>query len=305
MSSIEEENYDVMKITMEMIGSVLESSGISTEKVSFKKISREQNSSTNTYMIEAGGERHVLKIFSNDELLISSRLFSSLAEEGGISVPVLLNSSDECSDLAASHWILWEWSVGQPINEIKDSDKKTAAAVEAGRVLRKMHDIDVSGAKESNPTVEFYRKKIDNLPTNDVFSDEERKKIVKLTLESDEISSLQGSKLIHGDIAGDNIIFDEATGKATFIDPGEITAGDPMMDLAGSQRPRLSREFREGIMAGYTAEKPLSREEESRFLRWLLLKNFIFVCRPGARDNKEVEKTVADVRSLIEQIENL
>ena len=299
-----------------MVNCIIKESGIVTVDNNYKEVSREGGDLV--YRIPGRDCDYALKIFSGSappDKFFSNLEFSRLAGDN-IAAPKIIKSGDKFGSLP-SPWILWEWASGRPICEIKEKTERFEAARAAGQALRKMHEVKTTGfgspdgkdgwsGNDAGWTCDRFLKDMRRLISKGgrAFSEAELEKIFSLTLQHDKLRAYDDPRLYHGDIAGDNIIYDKNTNAVTFIDPDEIIAGDPMFDLARSQSPRLSKEFREGVWQGYAGETPLTVEENDRFERWRLFRQALIACRAALKNDGETERYCEAAHEMLEKIDN-
>lgn len=290
--------------------SVLKAAGVSfVGKVTIKEIKGEDEKPV--FRIDCGDSSYALKIFSDkgDGQYYTNTIFNQLARENKISTPRIIHASDDCN-LIPAPWILWEWFQGKPLCGFQSDAEKRSAAVKAGQLLRRLHEISVNGFGQPKPNgawsesnvkgiINFFVNRINNLTEKGgvVFSKEEILDIISV-VDDKKLTSFNKPCLLHGDITGGNVLVAES-GDVSFIDPGEIIAGDPMSDLGYSQTTRLSSAFREGLWAGYTAKAPLTAEENGRFLRWRLLRQCVIACRAALNKDKNAASYARDARSFL------
>lgn len=307
--------YEIHKIVLGKIGSILEEAGISTDKdIIVKEVKGEDSNSV--FRIECGNLSYALKVFSDSKesgQFYTNKVFNQKMTEGNIPTPQIIHSSADCNFIPAP-WILWKWFSGKPSCEIESKSERQNIAVQTGIKLRKIHEIEMSGfgridadnewsGENTKWTIDFFIKRIQNLieKGGTAFSEKELLDILNVTAESNELLSFTEPRLLHGDITGGNILVSDSE-DITFIDPGEIITGDPMSDLGYSQTTRLSPIFREGVWGGYTKNNPLTEEENSRFLRWRLLRQCVIACRAVLNKDKNAGNYINDAKTFLEEL---
>jgi len=259
---------------------------------------------------------YVLKIFSdaaNPHKFFANLRFGQLAADNNCAPRIIKTSGG--SGVLSRLWIIWEWSSGRPICEIEAEGERSEAAVRAGEELRRLHGIKTSGFGRADAhdgwsgdnagwNCDLFLEEVRGLISRGgrAFSEEEMEKIISLTLNHEKLRDYKDPRLLHGDVAGDNIIYDRSTKAVTFIDPDEVMAGDPMFDLVRSQSPKLGKEFREGVWEGYTRETPLTKEEEDRFELWRLFRQALIACRAVLKNDPQAESYAKAARELLAQI---
>jgi len=82
------------------------------------------------------------------------------------------------------------------------------------------------------------------------------------------------------------------------IEPGPLVAGDSMLDLARALDPAYSAPWREGLLDGYRAVRPLSEDEHRRLSLLRLLSGYWHTCQRYARAEPH-EATLAATRALL------
>ena len=308
-------SIEVHKLVFDKIENILAKAGISPDaEATIKEVKGEDSNSV--FRIECGQSSYALKVFSNSidggEFYIN-QVFNQAAMEQSIPTPPIVYSSDDC-DLLPAPWIIWEWFPGKPSCDIGSKSERQEAAFKAGIELRKMHEIKMPGfgcpdatdewsGEDIKSTIDFYIRRIQNIIKKGgvAFSENEHSDILQVTEQSKELLSFAEPRLLHGDITGGNVIV-SISNEITFIDPGEIIAGDPMSDLGYSQTTRLSPVFREGIWKGYTKDNPLTDEEYDRFLRWRLLRQCVIACRAFLNKDKNAETYINDARFFLKEL---
>jgi aminoglycoside phosphotransferase (APT) family kinase protein len=305
----------ISEIVQEEIGDILNDSGISPEEnMKIEAVSGEDADAV--FCIQNQDSAYALKIFSaaiNQNHFRANLKFDEIASKNNLPIPQLIHSDADSKTLPAP-WVIWKWAPGQLLSRMESDKAKFTAAEKTGKLLRKIHEIEVSGFgwpttdnewefANAKGACDFFVKRIRNLTERGgrAFSDEELQEIFSLTAESEELLQFDKPRLIHGDITGGNIIVSDQK-NITFIDPGEIVAGDPMADLGYSQTTRLSPAFREGVWKGYTEDKPLSPEEETRFKKWRLLRQCVIACNAVLAKNKNAQKYIEDTFSFLEEV---
>ena len=134
-----------------------------------------------------------------------------------------------------------------------------------------------------------------------VLSNKDLYKIFEIAYSPDMLN-FKNPSLLHGDLTGGNIIIPSKPTKTKqlyLFDPGELIGGDPMSDLGYTQTSRRIPEFRKGIYEGYTAEKKLSFEEETRFKKWQLLRQCVITYRAKCLKSKKSELNVEYLKKLL------
>lgn len=309
-------NYsEIHQIVFEKINDVLKEAGIPiNEEIKIKGVRGEDSNSV--FRIDCGNSTYALKIFSDSENaggFYTNKYFNQVAMENGVSLPKIIYSSDGC-DLLPAPWIIWDWFSGRQSCDLESETDRSAAAIKTGELLRKIHEIKMPGfgspdnenewsGENVEWTIDFFIKRIKGLMERGgtAFSENELSDILSVTAESKELSSFTEPCLLHGDITGGNVIVSDSK-EITFIDPGEIIAGDPMSDLGYSQTTRLSPIFREGVWQGYTKNTPLTMEEYDRFLRWRLLRQCVIACRAVLNKDKNANNYLEDAKSFLKEI---
>jgi len=304
----------LLKIVQEKIGDILSASVISPgENMEIEAVNGEDSDSV--FHIQSEDSAYALKIFScstNQNHYNANLKFSQLASKNNIPIPQLIHS-DADSKILPAPWIIWKWVPGQLLSQMESNAERLEVAEKVGKALIKIHEIETPGFGWPNAdnewafinaggTCDFFVKRIRNLTKKGgrAFSDEELQEIISLTAENKELLQFDKPKLLHGDITGGNIIVSNKR-DITFIDPGEIVAGDPMADLGYSQTTRLSPAFREGVWKGYTENKPLSPEEDIRFKKWRLLRQCVIACNAVLAKNKNAQRYIEDTFSSLEE----
>jgi aminoglycoside phosphotransferase (APT) family kinase protein len=305
----------IPEIFQEKLGGILNESGISPEgKIDVENVSGK--SSDLVFQILSQNSAYALKIFSgtvNQNHYRANLKFDELASKKNIPVPQFIHSSADSKILPAS-WIIWKWISGQLLSRMEADTERAEAAEKVGKLLRQIHKIEVSGFgwpnadnewefTNSKGACDFFVKRIRNLTKRGerAFSEDELREIFSLTAESEELLQFNKPALLHGDLTGANVIVSDKK-DITFIDPGEIVAGDPMADLGYTQTTRLSHAFREGVWKGYTKDNPLSPEEEIRFKKWRLLRQCVIACNAVMMKNKNIQKYIEDVFSFLDGV---
>lgn len=307
-------SIEVNKFVSEQIENILKKAGVQTDKeIVVKEVKGED--STFVFRIDCGNLSYALKVFSNSidgRDFYTNKIFNQTAIENGISTPKIIHSSDNFEILPAP-WIIWEWYSGKQSCDIDSKSEREEVAVIAGIQLKKMHEIKMPGfgfpdahngwsGENVKFTIDFFIKRIRNLIKKEgtSFSEKEVLDILKVTAKSKELLSFTEPRLLHGDITGGNVLVSDSE-SITFIDPGEIIAGDPMSDLGYSQTTKLSPIFREGVWQGYTKDAPLTAEDYDRFLRWRLLRQCVIACRATLNKDKNAENYINDAHSFFEE----
>ena len=305
----------ITEIVQEKLGDILNESGISPGKnIGIEAVSGED--ADPVFHIQSQNSAYALKIFSaatSQDHFRANLKFSQITNENNIPTPKLIHSDADSKTLPAP-WIIWEWAPGQLLSQMESNAGKMEAAEKTGKLLRKIHEIEVSGFgwptadngwefTNAKGACDFFVKRIHNLTEKGgrAFSDEELQEIISLTAESEDLLQFDKPKLLHGDVTGGNIIVSDEK-SVTFIDPGEIIAGDPMADLGYSQTTWLSPEFRKGVWEGYTGEKPLSPEENVRLKKWRLLRQCVIACNAVLAKNKNAQRYIEDTFSFLEEV---
>jgi fructosamine-3-kinase len=318
--NIENESPDanrdkISEIIQEKLGDILNESGISSKRdTKIKAVSGEDEDLV--FHIQGQELAYALKIFSaaiNQNHYRANLKFDELASKNNFSIPQLIHS-DANSSLLPIPWIIWKWIPGQLLSRMESDDERMEAAEKVGKLLRRIHEIEVPGFgwpnadskwefENASGACDFFVKRMRNLTEKGgrAFSDEELQKIISLTAESEELLRFNKPRLLHGDITGGNVIVSDEK-SVTFIDPGEIVAGDPMADLGYSQTTRLNSAFREGVWKGYTKDKPLSPDENIRFKKWRLLRQCVIACNAVLAKNKNAQKYIGDTFSFLEEV---
>lgn len=317
-SNVEEQIFNLSELrgkVLDKIGSLLEEAGVQTdEEIIGKEVKGED--SNPVFRIDSGDRAFALKVFSDSKesgQFYSNKMFEELLMKNRIPTPKIIYSSNN-NEILPDPWIMWEWFSGDPSSEIESETERHDIAVQTGIELRKIHEIKMPGfgnidsnsecsGKDIKWTISFFVKRIQNLIEKGgaAFSEEELRDILRVTAESEELLSFSKPRLLHGDITGGNVLVSNS-GSITFIDPGEIISGDPMSDLGYSQTTRLSPIFREGVLKGYTKEKPLTEEEYSRFLRWRLLRQSVIACNSVLNNDKNAQNYINDAKIFLEQL---
>jgi len=310
-------SFEIKEIVSNKIKDILERAGIETNSgVVIKEVKGEDANSV--FRIDCNDSTYALKVFSDSVeggQFYTNKVFNESAMKNGIPTPPIIYSSAE-RDLVPAPWIVWEWFSGEPSCEIEEENERKNVAIKTGAQLRKMHEITMPGfgrpSKENDWssvdakwTVDFFVKRIKNLieKGSKAFSENELSEILRVTAESQELSTFAGSCLLHGDITGGNVLVSNSK-EISFIDPGEVIAGDPMSDLGYSQTTRLSPIFREGVWDGYTKDKSLTTDEYDRFLRWRLLRQCVIACRAALNKDKNAEEYISDAKVFLEELKN-
>lgn len=309
-------SLEVKEIVSEKIKEILEQAGIAADQeVVIKEVKGEDSNSV--FRIDCGNSVYALKVFSNSAeggQFYTNKVFDQLLIKNNIPTPEIVYASAD-RDLIPAPWIIWEWFGGEPSCGIESESERRNIAIQTGVQLRKIHEIETPGfgrpdsegdwADDIQGTLDFYAGRIKNLMEKGgtAFSDEELAEILKATAESRELASFSEPRLLHGDITGGNVLVSESK-EIAFIDPGEIIAGDPMSDLGYSQTTRLSPIFRDGVWEGYTKDKPLTDEEQDRFLRWRLLRQCVIACRAALNKDKNAEKYASDAKRFLEELKS-
>lgn len=301
------------KLKKEKVNKILQEAEIvSDDKIIVKQITGEDSSYV--FRIDYSNSTYALKIFLNSKSeFYANKKFNELLIGNNIATPKIIHSNDDCK-LIPSPFVLWEWASGKLLCKIDSDTDRLNYAIEAGEQLLKIHKIKISGfgyPNEENKwsgenigwTIDFFVERINRLISKGgkVFSENELSKILSATTESQELFSVTEAHLLHGDITGGNVIVSDSN-EITFIDPGEIIAGDPMADLGYSQITSLNPVFREGIWKGYTDKTPLTVEERARFLRWRLLRQAVITCRAFLNKDENAETYANDARLFLKEI---
>ena len=306
---------EVHKIVLEKVKNILEEAGVQTDKeIVVKEVKGEDSNSV--FRIDCGNLSYALKVFCDSKesgQFYTNKVFNQKMTEGNISSPQIIHSDNSLQILQAP-WIIWEWFPGEPSCEINSESERINIAVQTGMQLRKIHAIKTLGfgrpdvnnewsGENVKWTIDFFVNRIQKLIEKGgvAFSEKELLDILKVTAESNEILSFTEPRLLHGDITGGNILVSDSD-DITFIDPGEIIAGDPMSDLGYSQTTRLSPIFSEGVWEGYTKNNPLTEQENSRFLRWRLLRQCVIACRAVLNKDKNARNYINDAKTFLEEL---
>jgi fructosamine-3-kinase len=306
---------EVHKIVSENVKNILEEAGIPTgREIDAKEVRGEDSNSV--FRIDCGSSSYALKVFSDSNdtgQFYTNIIFNQLLLENNIPTPNIIQSSDDL-DMLPAPYIVWEWFDGKPSCDIGSEKERHDIAVQTGRQLRKIHEIKIPGyghpdikndwsGENIKSVIHFFVKRIQNLIKKEgtAFSNDEFLDILRVTAESEKLLSFTEPRLLHGDITGGNIIVSDSK-DISFIDPGEIIAGDPMSDLGYSQTTRLSPIFRKGLWEGYTKDNPLTDKEYDRFLRWRLLRQCVIVCRAFLNKDKNTETYFNDALSFLAEL---
>jgi len=305
----------ISEIVQEKLGNIFNASGISScENTRIEGV--KGNGPDPVFHIQNRDTAYALKIFShstNQNHFRANLKFNQLASENEIPVAPLVHS-DADSKILPAPWILWKWVPGQLLFRMETNKERSATAEKVGKALRNMHAIEVSGFgwptaddewafENASGACDFFAKRIRNLTEKGgrAFSDEELREIFSLTAESEELRSFENPRLLHGDITGGNVVVSNVD-SLTFVDPGEIVAGDSMADLGYSQTTMLRSTFRDGVWNGYTENNPLSLGEEIRFKKWRLLRQCVVACNAVLNKNKNAQKYIEDVLTFLEEV---
>lgn len=286
---------DIYNILKEKKEGILNQAGlVSKTDMALKRLSSEDHNLV--VQLKNDDQFFVLKVFlgtHENNSLKNNEIFYTLARKLNISVPDVI--CVQRNKVLPVPWILLSWVEGVPLHKLESKEDRYQSAIEAGKALRKIHEVTME--KQSDlEAIPFFEHRIQKFNETGVFSDNIVKRILQESLESEIIRGHKERKLLHGDLTGGNVIVNKD--RITFIDPGEIIAGDPMADLAYTQTTRLSEEFRSGVFDGYTQEKALTKEEHERFLRWRLARQCIISCR------SKTKQLINDTMSFLTLVED-
>lgn len=260
--------------------------------------------SSKVYKIQNNQDFFILKIFNNKKDVLTVKKYYSVSLKNNISVPNVVNVD--------KNWILYKYIEGKLLCQLNTKEQRYNAAIKAGKLLRKIHNIKVKGfgwintknewtGKTIRKNLNFFNKRIIGFTKVgcNPFSEKEKNRINKLTINHRDLLDYKIPCLLHGDYTGGNIILNK--GKLFIIDPGEIIGGDPMADL-GYTQTLPSPEYRKGILKGYLYDT-LTLEEKKRFVRWRLLRQYVITCRACKLGNQNIKKYIKYTRQLLDEIE--
>jgi hypothetical protein len=185
-----------------------------------------------------------------------------------------------------------------------------AAARQAGRTLARMHRVRTEGW--GNPTAsgrwlvpdwtsllaEIHASLAPLTLAAPVFGATEQR-LVEAALLHPALPQARPC-LLHGALGPQSVrcTIGEHVQLEALVEPGPLVAGDGMLDLARALDPAYPTPWREGLLDGYRAVRPLSDDEHERLSLLRLLSGYWHTCQRYARAEPH-EVTLADTRALL------
>jgi Ser/Thr protein kinase RdoA (MazF antagonist) len=231
----------------------------------------------------------ILRVAPEDDL--SAYVFAMRALAGhNLPAPKIIQR-DLSRSLVPFAFTLESYVPGITADRLPDGPLLRGAGRQAGRALRRMHRIPVSGAGRPTPTGRWpqqgWRPVLRQIgrrlaaPPADtlVFGEAERAAIA--TLLDSPLLDCQQPSLIHGRFgphaacctSGENVHLE------ALIDIGYYVGGDGIYDLACGLSAAHPAAWREGLMDGYQSAGPLTEDERRRLPALRLLASYWSACR--------------------------
>jgi Ser/Thr protein kinase RdoA (MazF antagonist) len=188
-----------------------------------------------------------------------------------------------------------------------------SAARQAGRTLARMHRVRVEGwghpAVSGRWLVPDWRSLLTDLHTRlapltlaaPVFGPTEQR-LAAAALRHPALTNEVQPCLLHGALGPHTVrcTVGEHVQLEALVDPGPLVAGDSMLDLARALDPASPAAWREGLLDGYRAVRPLSATEHERLSLLRLLACYWQTCQRYARAEPHAV-TLAHTQVLLEQ----
>jgi hypothetical protein len=173
---------------------------------------------------------------------------------------------------------------GAPLDRLADEPRSRLVARQAGRTLRRAHQISAPGfgrptvtgrwpARTWRDALQGWLERHDlRARAEEALGAEPATALFDATLDHPALACERPST-IHGAVEPSRAIVTvgETTQLEALTRPGELVGGDPMFDLAHGLLPRHPAAFRQGLLEGYTAAGPLAPEQDERLRRLSLL----------------------------------
>jgi hypothetical protein len=173
---------------------------------------------------------------------------------------------------------------GAPLDWLEDGPRTRVLARQAGRTLRRSHQVAAPGyghpalggrwpAKSWPEALAGWLARRETLArAEELLGSEGAAALFGATIDHPVLACAQ-PRVIHGAVEPARVIVTvgETMQLEALTRPGELVGGDPMFDLAHGLLPRHPAAFRQGLLEGYTASGSLDEEQQCRLRRLGLL----------------------------------
>jgi len=198
-------------------------------------------------------------------------------------IPRLIAHDLSCTTVPFSYAIE-SYAGGAPLDELEDSPRMRVAARQIGRALRRSHQIAAAGfgrptitgrwpARNWRDALRAWLERYETLPrATEVLGAEGFAALCSATIDHPALACDRPC-VIHGAVSPARalVTIGDTTQVEALTCPGDIVGGDPLFDLAHALLPRHPEPFRQGVREGYSANGPLTPEQEERLQRLGLL----------------------------------
>ncbi len=226
---------------------------------------------------------HIILVIAPEGDLAAEVYWLRALAASNLPIPRLIAHDLSCTTVPFSYAIE-SYAGGAPLDSMQDGPRMRVAARQIGRTLRRSHQIAAAGfgrptvtgrwpARGWRAALQAWLECYETLPrATELLGAEGLAVLCAATIDHPALACDRPC-VIHGAVGPARALV--TAGDTTQVEaltcPGEIVGGDPLFDLAHALLPRHPEPFRQGVREGYTANGPLTREQEERLQRLGLL----------------------------------
>ena len=248
---------------------------------------------------------YALKISPKNDLERESDFYQKLNRHA-LPAPKIV-FKDLGPSLLPNQFLITTWITGMSIYELNKTDRLQASML-AGRIIAKLNQILVKPQWQKLWPQRLEKDFLYNHVTRKVYKTilgvDTYHKIGKIL--ADKSMRINSLRLLHADAGEDQFLFKKSRSGAiklvAILDPGYLSAGDPMFELAYAMISWNLPEFNEGFLKGYQTVTRLTESFNYRFLRFRFLCQCFAAAFIFSHQNGKGKQLLRDALILSKQI---
>jgi aminoglycoside phosphotransferase (APT) family kinase protein len=226
---------------------------------------------------------HVVLVIAADGDLMPEVFWLRALAASNLPIPRLITHDLSLTTLPFAY-ALESYIGGSPLDWLEDGPRMRVLARQAGRTLRRAHQVAAPGYGRPAPTGRWpaaswpaalggWLARRETLArAEEALGLECAVALIDATIDHPALACAWPC-VIHGAVEPDHMIVTvgDTMQLEALTRPGELVGGDPIFDLAHGLLPRHPATFRQGLIEGYSASGPLDAEQQGRLRRLGLL----------------------------------